>query len=122
MALILLIEDDTQFRTMLEQMLGQDGHQVTTAANGIEGLECYRQQRPALIITDILMPKKDGIEVIMEIKRQTPDVRIIAISGGRRSITPEFNLESATLMGVNAVLAKPFSRADLQKAIRHALA
>ncbi|CAK0767282.1 Response regulator receiver protein [Gammaproteobacteria bacterium] len=118
-ARILVIEDDPQFRAMLEQMLGQDGHQFSVAVNGVEGLERYYQQRPALIITDILMPKKDGIDVIVEIKRGNPEARIIAISGVRRSITSEFTLESATLMGVNAVLTKPFARADLQKAIQN---
>jgi CheY-like chemotaxis protein len=122
MSKILIIEDDPQFRAMLGQMLAQDGHQVTAAANGVEGLDRYRQQRPDLVITDILMPEKDGIELILEIRRLRPDARIIAISGGRRNVTAEFNLESASLLGVRVVLAKPFGRGELQRAIHDVLA
>ncbi|WP_040579739.1 response regulator [Methylobacter tundripaludum] len=121
MARILVIEDDEQFREMLVQMLTQDAHRVTVAHDGEEGLRLSRQVRPNLIITDILMPRMDGIETIMELARQGGDTPIIAISGGRRSISAEFNLESATLMGVKATLAKPFTRADLRQAIEQAL-
>lgn len=121
MANILIIEDDSQFRAMLEQMLKQDGHQVTSAENGEVGLNIYPKLHPDLVITDILMPKKDGIEVILGIRQQSADTKIIAISGGRRSITADFNLASAQLIGVNAVLSKPFSRVELQRVINNVL-
>ena len=118
---ILVIEDDEQFREMLVQMLTADNHRVTVARDGEEGLRLAAQAKPELIITDILMPKKDGIETIMELAKQGAGVPIIAISGGRRSISAEFNLESASLMGVKATLAKPFTRDELRKAIGQAL-
>lgn len=122
MAHILLIDDDVQYRDMLIQMLRQDAHQVSVAHDGEEGLRLCRQVRPDLVITDILMPRVDGIELIMELSRHGDGPPVIAISGGRRSISSEFNLESASMMGVSATLAKPFSRADLRQAIVQALA
>ena len=121
MAHILVIEDDTQFRMMLKQMLGEDGHRVSEAADGEQGLHMAATSRPDLIITDILMPRKDGIDTIVALTQQGDTTPVIAISGGRRSITADFNLESAAMMGVKATLAKPFSLSDLRTAIRKAL-
>jgi CheY-like chemotaxis protein len=121
MAHILVIDDDEQFRTMLVQMLSQDGHQVTIATDGAEGLRLISQVKPELIITDILMPNKDGLEIIIELDRERSKIPIIAVSGGRRSITAEFNLESANLLGAHATLAKPFTRADLRSVLDRVL-
>jgi len=121
MAHILLIDDDEQFRAMLAQMLSLDAHQVSLAGDGEEGLRLAGQLKPDLIITDILMPHKDGIETIMALAEAGSTIPIIAISGGRRTISAEFNLKSATLVGVRATLAKPFARTDLRLAITQAL-
>ena len=121
MAHILVIEDDDQFREMLVQMLTNDSYRVTFACNGEEGLRLSGQVKPDLIITDILMPKMDGIETIKELSKQGNGIPVIAISGGRRTISAEFNLQSATLMGVKATLAKPFTRAELRQAIEQVL-
>lgn len=121
MAHIFVIEDDVQFRQMLVQMLKQDGHQVAMAGDGVEAMQLLLRLRPDLIITDILMPNMDGVEFIMQLSHQSNHTPVIAMSGGRRSITTEFNLESAALLGVKATLAKPFLRADLRKAIEAAL-
>lgn len=118
---ILIIEDDEQFRAMLAQMLSQDAHRVTVSGDGEEGLRLVGQVKPDLIITDILMPRKDGIETIIELARTHSNIPVIAVSGGRRSLSAEFNLESASLLGVKATLAKPFARADLRQAIAKAL-
>jgi CheY-like chemotaxis protein len=122
MAHILVIEDDAEFRQMLVQMLEHDGHKVTTAGDGAEALQLLGRARPDLIVTDILMPKMDGVEFITELGRQSNGTPVVAMSGGRRSITSEFNLDSAKLLGVKATLAKPFSRIDLRKTIEAALA
>lgn len=119
---ILLIDDDDQYRDMLTQMLSRDGHDVITANSGVAGIALAKHHRPELIITDILMPKMDGIETIIALDQAGIKTPIIAISGGRRSISPEFNLESAMLMGVKATIAKPFNREDLRKAIAQAMA
>ena len=122
MARILVIEDDLAFRGPLVKMLTNDGHNVEVAGDGTVALELFKTIRPELIITDVLMPKMDGIETIMELSRSGNAVPIIAMSGGRRSITSEFNLASAQLVGVKGTLAKPFSWADLRRAVQDALA
>ena len=122
MAHIMVVEDDIQFRQMLLDMLQQDGHRVASAGDGVEAMTALAAARPDLIITDILMPGMDGVELIMELSRQDNATPMIAMSGGRRAITAEFNLDSAALLGVKSTLAKPFSRADLRAAIEQALA
>jgi CheY-like chemotaxis protein len=121
MAHILVIDDDRQFRDMLVQMLQGDGHDVSAAADGAEALKLLQGIRPDLIMTDILMPNMDGVETIMELSRRGGETPIIAMSGGRRSMSVDFNLNSADLLGVKATLAKPFSRADLRNAIKKAV-
>jgi len=118
---ILVIEDDLEFRQPLVKMLTNDGHTVSIAGDGIAALSMLKNMRPALIITDILMPNMDGIETIMELTRLDNAVPIIAMSGGRRHLTSDFNLSSAAIIGVKVTLAKPFSRAELRDAIQHAL-
>lgn len=122
MAHILVIDDDEQFRGMLVQMLSLDSHHVSFAHDGEEGLRMSKEISPDLIVTDILMPHMDGIELIRELARRAAGIPIIAVSGGRRSISADFNLESASMMGVKATLSKPFARADLRQAIEQALA
>jgi CheY-like chemotaxis protein len=121
MSHILLVEDDVQFCQMLVQMLRRDGHEVAVAVNGLEALHVVERIAPDLIITDILMPKMDGIEIIIELARRGFNIPVIAMSGGRRAITAEFNLNSANVLGVAATLTKPFARADLREAIESAL-
>ncbi len=121
MAKILVIDDEDQLRDLLSQMLTRDKHEVRTAFDGVEGVRIYNEFQPDLIITDIIMPNKDGIEVITELLNRDPDIAIIAISGGRRAITAEFNLESAELLGVKGILSKPFTRDQLRESVSHAL-
>lgn len=122
MANILLIDDDDLLRDTVLQMLELDGHRVVQASNGKDGLERFRQSRGFdLVITDMLMPGMDGAQVITELRRQRPDLPILAISGGRRMLTPAFNLETASLAGATLQLAKPFSRQQLQQAVNDAL-
>jgi DNA-binding response OmpR family regulator len=121
MSHVLLIDDDEQFRAMLEQMLTQDGHRVTAAGDGEEGLRLALQTKPDLVITDMLMPRKDGVETIIALSRAGLTMPIIAMSGGRRSVTAEFNLNSAEMMGVKVTLPKPFGRVDLRAAITRAM-
>ncbi len=106
---------------MLVQMLQGDRHEVSAVADGAEALKVLQHLRPDLIITDILMPNMDGVETIMELSRRGADTPVIAMSGGRRAISADFNLNSADLLGVKATLAKPFSRADLRDAIKKAV-
>ncbi|MEK8025184.1 response regulator [Pseudaquabacterium rugosum] len=119
---ILLIDDDALLRDTLHQLLALDGHQVTEAADGHLGLErLLKGQRFDLVITDMLMPAMDGAQVITEVRRRWPQLPVIAISGGRRAISPQFNLDTAQLVGATCMLGKPFGRAALQQAVRTAL-
>ena len=122
MAHILLIEDDELLRGTLLQLLELDHHRVSEAADGEQGLQRFGNGSGIdLVITDILLPGVDGTQVIAELRRRQPELPIIAISGGRRVLTPAFSLETARLMGATGVLAKPFGRAELQAALREAL-
>lgn len=126
MARILLIDDDELLRDTVQQLLKLDGHEVTDAADGSQGLKLFaaRGARDVFdaVITDVLMPGIDGARVIVELRRTHPALPIIAISGGRRVLSPQFNLETASLAGASCQLAKPFSRHELQSALSQALA
>ena len=117
MARILIIDDDVQILDMLRQTLEREGFEVVDAPNGEEGIRLYREDPADLIITDIIMPEKEGIETIMELKRDFPDVKIIAISGGGR-VDPEEYLHMAEKLGAKRTFAKPVEREDLLKAIQ----
>jgi CheY-like chemotaxis protein len=116
MAWILLIDDDDVFRSMLSQTLAHFGHQVTQARNGKEGLKFLERESVDLVITDIVMPEKEGVEVLMELREQRPALKIIVISGGGPG-SAEGYLGIAKLLGASAALAKPFSNEALLTAI-----
>jgi DNA-binding response OmpR family regulator len=104
---ILLVDDDSAVRDSIAIVLSAAGHMVEQAANGIEGMRLLRQRSPDLVITDILMPQKEGIEIIREIRSLVPATPIIAISGGGGSGQADY-LKMAQAFGANAALAKPF--------------
>jgi PAS domain S-box-containing protein len=115
--LILVIDDDDQFRGMLRETLEHAGYDVADAPNGKEGIRLYRENPADLVITDIIMPEKEGIETIRELKRDFPEVKIIAISGGGR-IGPDSYLKMAKGLGAQRTLTKPLERDELLKTVR----
>lgn len=117
MTKILVIDDDEQMRNVLKKLLTHEGYQVFLAEDGVEGIKSFYRYHPDLVITDIIMPKKDGIEVIIELIQAHPKLPIIAISGGRRAVTAGFNLDSAHMLGVRASLLKPFTHQQLLNVI-----
>ena len=116
-ARILLIDDDDQIRTALREMLEREGYEVAEAPDGKAGCSYFRNEGADLVITDILMPEKDGIETIIEIRRDFPEAKIIAISGGG-DIDPNFYLHLSSQFGVSRTLTKPFEREDLLASVR----
>jgi len=118
---ILLIDDDNAFRTMLRLTLTHFGYEVIEARNGLEGLGKYNSGGADLVITDIVMPEKEGLEVLMELGHHRPPVKVIAMSGGGRVSAANY-LQSASLLGAARVLGKPFSNQDLLAAINEVLA
>ena len=121
MASILVIEDDADIRALYCRILSQAGHAVTEAEDGNVGMRLYRQQHRDIVITDIIMPEKEGIETIMELVRESPDVRIIAISGGGQATPGSTCLHLAKRLGAATTLAKPFSKQELLNAVQEVL-
>jgi len=117
---IVLIDDDLEFRNMLQEGLQQAGFMIIPAGDGIEGLECIQVNKPDLVITDIIMPEKEGVETILEIKNKYPGLKFIAISGGGRS-KPEGYLRVAKSLGAVETFSKPFKLVDLIKVINEVI-
>lgn len=113
MAQILLIDDDDHTRTALRRVLEHAGYTVLEAANGREGLRLYRSAPADLVITDILMPEQDGLETVMTLRKEFPEVKIIAISGGGETGRMDF-LYVAKHLGAQCTFHKPF---DVRKLI-----
>lgn len=118
---ILVIDDDEQLCSMLNRMLQQAGYEVASAADGGEGIRLFRRKPTDLVITDIFMPGKEGLETIRELHKEFPALKIIAISGGG-SKTGEFStLPFAEKFGATETLCKPFRRDELVKLVRKVL-
>jgi len=117
MARILIIEDDVQMLAMLGQVFERAGYDVVEAPDGNVGIKLYREQPAHLVITDLIMPNKEGIETIIELRREFPDVKIIAISGGGRN-GPEDYLKMARGLGAMLTFTKPIKREELLNAVR----
>ena len=116
MARILIIDDDVQILKMLRKMLELEGHEVVDATDGNKGLKLYREDPTDLVITDIVMPEKEGIETIVDLRREFPEAKIIAMSGGGH-VEPEAYLHMAKGFGAQRTLTKPFGKEELVEAI-----
>jgi DNA-binding response OmpR family regulator len=121
MAKILLIDDDLQMLNIVSLYLKKDGHEITTAANGNEGIKLLGSQQFDLVITDVLMPERDGYEVLMWLKKQTNRPKIIAVSGGSVSIDPSSLLGTSKLMSADIVLTKPLDFGTFALTVRELL-
>lgn len=117
MTLVLVIDDDPAIRDVLRQTFERAGFDVDLAVDGGEGMECYRRRRPDVVITDIVMPDREGVETMLEIKEFDPGAKIIAISGGGRAGAADF-LAVATKFGAQRSFAKPLDRRSLMAAVR----
>lgn len=121
MAHILLIDDDDVVRTMLRLLLAHHGHTVVEARNGREGLQLFPTARADIVITDLVMPDIEGFEVLAELRKKMPSVRILVITGGVRGKAANY-LEMALHLGADRALAKPFSHDELMAAIDRLMA
>ncbi len=113
---ILIIDDDIQIRTMMKKMLDREGYQVITAKDGREGLRIYENSVIDLVITDLIMPEKEGIETIIALKKHNSEAKIIAISGDGQ-VNPVSYLDMAIKLGAQKAFSKPIQRKDLLAAI-----
>jgi DNA-binding NtrC family response regulator len=121
MARILVIDDEEPIRRVLCRALEMQGHQVLEASEGREALRLHQATPVELVITDILMPEKDGIEVIVALRKQAPQLKIIAMSGGGRYQQTEA-LHMAEPLGAFATLRKPFDLTVMMATVSQALA
>lgn len=121
MASVLVIEDEIMIQNLLGRFFEMEGYEVFKASNGKEGLNVYHEHRPDLIVTDILMPEKSGLETIKEVRDEDQDVKIIAISGGGGS-DPDNYLAMAKALGADETFSKPVLRNDLLAAAQELLA
>lgn len=113
---ICIIEDDMMVRNTLSKVLTRCGHMVFTCPNGLDGLQTVEAKKPDLVITDIIMPVMEGIEVIRRLRGMSPELKIIAMSGGGRVGNTDF-LKVAKSVGADSVLYKPVTRAEVLEAI-----
>ncbi len=119
MSRILVIDDNPNILDILAEMLTNAGYEVVEATNGKEGVRLFRQMHFDLVITDLLMPEKDGLEVVMELRKDFPEVKIITLSGG--DIYGHSSLETSTALGAALSIRKPFTEDQLLGAVREVL-
>lgn len=117
---ILVIDDDDFLRQMILETLESDGFEVFQASNGRIGVELFRAAPTDLVITDIIMPEQEGVGTIIELRKEFPDVKIIAMSGGGQVGVVDY-LGFAGKLGAVGTLTKPFGREQLLTAVRSAL-
>lgn len=109
---ILIIDDEEQIRAVLRLILEKKGYHVLEASDGGKGIKCCRSNQVDLVITDIFMPDKEGIETIIELKRDFPKMKIFAMSGGG-SVGPDTFLKISSQLGVIKTFTKPIDRKAL---------
>jgi DNA-binding NtrC family response regulator len=117
----MVVDDDAGIRRVLHILLSRAGYQVSQARDGVEALRLWRDAGSDLVITDLHMPEKDGIEMIIELLSYNPDVRIIAMSGGGQTKRLDL-LGNAALLGAVHTIEKPFTLSEMMNTVRRALA
>ena len=121
MARILVIDDDEPIREVLRGILEAAGHEVLEAADGESGIELHRSHRPALVIADIIMPEMDGLEVIRELRRTSPDVKVMAVTGYDDKGEKGY-LALAEEYGAHRTFRKPVDPDEIEEAVAELLA
>jgi DNA-binding NtrC family response regulator len=122
MARFVIIDDDEDLRSVVQMILTLDGHDAEVAANADKALDMQRARPADVIITDIFMPDKDGLETIHQFRQEFPQVRIIAMSGGGEVVKTLRYLASARQLGAVQVIQKPFDGEALLAVVREVLA
>ncbi|HEU4681557.1 MAG TPA: response regulator [Gemmatimonadales bacterium] len=117
---ILIVDDDPGIRRVLQVLLTKSGYQVTQASDGFEALRLWREHGGDLVITDLHMPEKNGIETILELLTHSPGMRIIAMSGGGQTKRLDL-LGNATMLGAVFTLEKPFTLPEILSLVKRAL-
>ena len=121
MAKILVLDDNDDFRDVLCELLKRSGYEVCSVGSGNAALAEAKRQKFDLMISDIVMPEKDGIDVMLEMKKDHPDLKVIAISGGGRGRAEDYLGISNMLTSVKCTFKKPFNNESLLKAVKEIL-
>lgn len=116
MTKVLVIDDDPACRDLVRNILHREGFEVSVATDGNDGMRVFFEVQPDVVITDLIMPDKEGIETIIELRKKSPELIIIAMSGGGRDDSRDY-LPAAKSLGANATLYKPFESEELVNAI-----
>ncbi len=114
---ILIVDDNKKFLNMLSEFLTENNIVVEVSDNGGEALKKFTDFIPDIVVTDIVMPDIDGIELLLQLRKTNPDVKVIVMSGGNRGHADAY-LHMADKLGANAVLSKPFELEELMQAIK----
>lgn len=117
---ILLVDDDEVLRMVQSHFLRRFGYRVDAAADGVGAIQHLNAQPADLVITDMVMPGTDGVQLIQHLRREHPSVKIVAISGGG-PMTPQLMTDIARMLGANVTLMKPFTLVALLQAVRSLL-
>jgi len=120
MARILVVDDEKIVRYSVRTALELHQHDVAEAENGADAMMLMRDDKFDLVVTDILMPVKEGIQTILEIKASLPEMKIIAITGGGRASSQLYS-DAARILGADDVLLKPFTSEDLARSVDNCL-
>ena len=120
MATILIIDDEKAILGFLKERLLDEGFNVLTASDGKEGMNLFNDNQVDLVITDIIMPDKDGFETIMELKKISSNIKIIAMSGGGLGDS-KYYLDTARSSGATYTIEKPFKTSELVEAVHELL-
>ena len=124
MAKILVVDDEDGIRSALRRALTLDDHEVLLASDGVEGERLFRENQPDLMITDIIMPGKEGIDLLKELLAEFPDRKIIVMSGGARVVDGDdlqFLLDVAQSAGARRAIKKPFDLDELRSIVHDML-
>ena len=114
---VLVIDDDDSIRLFIRRVLERQRYEVLEARNGDEGIRIYRENLPDLVLLDLYMPEKDGLETLRDLRKETPPPRVVTMSGGG----PKYDvtiLQSARFLGSQSALVKPFSIGELMELVR----
>ncbi len=122
LATILLVEDEELLRAGVQEVLEIQGYRVITAPDGEQALACLAAQTIDLIITDLVMPKMDGVDFVKQLRTIKPDLPVIVVSGSTRNIMQRYGIDSIQVPGANASLPKPFKSVDLIEQVGQLLA
>ncbi|KAA3665153.1 MAG: response regulator [Chloroflexi bacterium] len=118
MANILIVDDEKLIGKALIEIVEKEGHAAQYAKDGKEALQVINKQLPDMVITDLIMPETEGLELIKELRKLSTQIKIIAISGGSRYFKPDSQLTAARLIGADVCLTKPLDLPELISSVR----